>query len=101
MITPNHVYAGSNKIDLTVDTKYVHPAAKQCNYVYTHPTSKQCNYSYTHPSEVQCNVQSLIQAKSEIFVGTYHGDGSLSRTISIGFTPIAVLWFYSHCCSYF
>lgn len=93
MITPNHVYAGSNKIDLTVDTKYVHPAAKQCNYVYTHPTSKQCNYSYTHPSEVQCNVQSLIQAKSEIFVGTYHGDGSLSRTISIGFTPIAVLIF--------
>ena len=42
---------------------------------------------------MQCNVQSLIQAKSEIFVGTYHGDGSLSRTISIGFTPIAVLIF--------
>lgn len=32
MITPNHVYAGSNKIDLTQDT----------NTVYTHPSSKVC-----------------------------------------------------------
>ena len=27
-----------------IPAAYVHPAAKQCNYVYTHPTSKQCNW---------------------------------------------------------
>ena len=45
LITPNHVYAGSNKIDLAKDTVYTHPTAKQCNYSYTHPTTKQCNYA--------------------------------------------------------
>ena len=47
LITPNHVYAGENKIDLTKDTNtvYTHPTAKQCNYSYTHPTTKQCNYA--------------------------------------------------------
>ena len=55
LVTPNKVYAGPNRIDLTQDTKYVHPTAKQCNYVYTHPSTKQCNYSYTHPTSKQCN----------------------------------------------
>ena len=32
VITPNHAYIGPSKIDLTADTKYVHPTAKQCNY---------------------------------------------------------------------
>ena len=32
LITPNHAYIGPSKIDLTADTKYVHPTAKQCNY---------------------------------------------------------------------
>lgn len=50
MITPNHVYAGSNKIDLTKDT----------NTVYTHPTTKQCNYTYSHPSSIQCNASTEI-----------------------------------------
>ena len=45
VITPNHAYIGPNKIDLTSDTKYVHPSSKQCNYSYTHPATKQCNYS--------------------------------------------------------
>lgn len=45
VITPNHAYIGPNKIDLTSDTKYVHPSSKQCNYSYTHPNTKQCNYS--------------------------------------------------------
>lgn len=45
VITPNHAYIGPNKIDLTTDTKYVHPSSKQCNYSYTHPATKQCNYS--------------------------------------------------------
>lgn len=47
LITPNHVYAGENRIDLTKDTNtvYTHPTAKQCNYSYTHPTTKQCNYA--------------------------------------------------------
>ena len=45
MITPNHVYAGSNKLDLAKDTTYTHPSTKQCNYVYTHPTTKQCNWT--------------------------------------------------------
>ena len=31
MITPNHVYAGSNKMDLTKDTIYNHPTSKQCS----------------------------------------------------------------------
>ena len=35
LITPNHVYAGSNKLDLTQDT----------NTVYTHPSTIQCNAS--------------------------------------------------------
>ena len=34
MITPNHVYAGENRIDLTKDT----------NTVYTHPSEKQCSW---------------------------------------------------------
>ena len=29
-------------MDLTADTKYIHPSSKQCNYTYTHPSSKQC-----------------------------------------------------------
>ena len=45
LITPNHVYSGPNRIDLTKDTVYTHPAAKQCNYSYTHPTSKQCTWT--------------------------------------------------------
>ena len=32
LVTPNHCYIGPNKIDLTTDTKYVHPTSKQCNY---------------------------------------------------------------------
>ena len=34
LITPNHVYAGENRIDLTKDT----------NTVYTHPSEKQCSW---------------------------------------------------------
>lgn len=32
MVTPNKVYAGSNRIDLTKDTVYIHPVNKVCNY---------------------------------------------------------------------
>ena len=32
IVTPNHVYAGQNKLDLTKDTVYRHPSSKQCNY---------------------------------------------------------------------
>lgn len=42
IITPNHAYIGPSKLDLTADTKYIHPSSKQCNYTYTHPSSKQC-----------------------------------------------------------
>lgn len=45
IITPNHAYIGPSKIDLTVDTKYTHPTAKQCNYTYSHPSTIQCNAS--------------------------------------------------------
>lgn len=45
IITPNHCYMGSSKIDLTKDTIYTHPTNKQCNYSYIHPTTKQCNYN--------------------------------------------------------
>ena len=62
MITPNHVYAGSNKIDLTVDTKYVHPAAKQCNYTYSHPSSIQCNAK----SEIDSLKSSVSNGKIQV-----------------------------------
>ena len=45
LVTPNKVYAGINKIDLTKDTVYKHPTTKQCNYAYVHPTSKQCTWT--------------------------------------------------------
>ena len=84
LITPNHCYMGSSKVDLAADTKYVHPAAKQCNYVYTHPTSKQCNYSYTHPSAKQCSWEpgpeanwKLITSCSQTFNWT-HDDPNLA-----------------------
>ena len=32
LVCNNKVYAGANKLDLTKDTVYVHPASKQCNY---------------------------------------------------------------------
>lgn len=32
IVCNNKVYAGSNKLDLTKDTIYTHPATKQCNY---------------------------------------------------------------------
>ena len=58
LITPNHAYIGPNKIDLTADTKYVHP------------TTKQCNYSYTHPSKIQCSAASEISSlKSSVSSG--------------------------------
>ena len=61
------MYAGVNKIDLTKDTVYTHPSSKQCNWV---PDSSNF-YS----------------------VGSYTGDGSVNRLISIGFTPKAVFVF--------
>ena len=58
LVTPNHCYIGPNKIDLTADTKYVHP------------TTKQCNYSYTHPSKIQCSAASEISSlKSSVSSG--------------------------------
>lgn len=75
--------------DLTIDM----------DTVYTHPSTKQCNYSYVHPREVQCNVQSLIQAKSEIAIGNYIGNGASTRTINVGFTPRAVITMAGGCFS--
>ena len=61
------MYAGVNKIDLTKDTVYTHPSSKQCNWV---PDSSNF-YS----------------------VGSYTGDGSVNRLISVGFAPKAVFVF--------
>ena len=70
---------GSNKIELTKDndTVYTHPSTKQCNYTYTHPSSKQCTWT--------------PDGSSFYVTGAYDGNGNASQTISLGFSPTAVL----------
>lgn len=70
---------GSNKIELTKDndTVYTHPSTKQCNYTYTHPSSKQCTWT--------------PDGSSFYVTGVYDGNGNTSQTISLGFSPTAVL----------
>lgn len=62
LVTPNKVYAGSNRIDLTKDTVYTHPAEKVCNYSYSHPTTIQCNAS----TEISSLKSSVSEGKSLI-----------------------------------
>ena len=75
------MYAGVNKIDLTKDTVYTHPKAKQC-------TGGDCNTisGYTY-SQIISNASS---ASTKFASGHYTGNGSATRQISVGFTPKAV-----------
>ena len=67
LVTPNKVYAGSNKLDLISGPEYVHPTEKQCNYNYTHPLEKQCNYSVNV-------VNSLVSGSTTDALSAYQGN---------------------------
>lgn len=67
LVTPNKVYAGSNKVDLTSGPAYVHPAEKQCNYNYSHPLEKQCDYSVNV-------VNNLVSGSTTDALSAYQGN---------------------------
>ena len=44
-------------------------------------------------------LQTAVSQKCEVYVGSYIGDGAAQRTISLGFTPKAVLTMYVNGCT--
>ena len=44
-------------------------------------------------------LQTAVSQKCEVYVGSYIGDGAAQRTISLGFTPKAVLTIFSNGCT--
>lgn len=88
VITPNHVYAGVNKIDLAKDTVYTHPSIRQCTIPIASSTQDGLM-----SSEMVTMLSSITEVAS-IFTGSYVGDGETNGNVRLEFPSAPKILFF-------